>query len=193
MKHTLAALATLFIMAGVLYLGARRADLPRLGAKDDLAGPTDVANSSLRPAAERVSELLSSARAGDVASYLGSFGGPLRARLEREAEERGRAAFGRDLRRAAAARKSHAVFAAEPDSAAGDSVRVTVEAVFKDRLERHTYRLERAATDWLVTEVAVTHEIVPRIALGSVASYQEPEGVPVATVADDGQASGPPQ
>jgi hypothetical protein len=127
-----------------------------------------------------VEGLLMSARDGDLSAYLAAFGGPLRARLEREADERGRADFASQLRRAGLARTGHAIFAPEPVGDRAGAVRITVESAFADRLECQTFHLERGGTGWLVTEVDAARERVPQNALGSLAKFEEPEGIPVA-------------
>jgi hypothetical protein len=131
----------------------------------------------VHPAEARVNTLLEGAWSGDVPAYLDSFGGPLRDRLGREVEERGRDAFAADLKRAAQSRKSHAVFSAEPES--DDVARVAVETVYPDRNERQTYRVDRGPSGWLVTEVETVRSHQPKAKFGTPASYQEPEGVPV--------------
>jgi hypothetical protein len=112
-----------------------------------------------------------------VPAYLDAFSGPLRQRLEREVNERGRAVFADDLRRAARSRKSHAVFAAEPDGPG--SARVTVETVYPDRNERQTYRVDKVDGGWAVAEVETVKSHQPKSKFGTPASYIAPEGVPV--------------
>ena len=74
-------------------------------------------------------------------------------------------------------RKSHAVFAAEPDGP--DAAIVTVEAVYPDRNERQTYRVESRASGWLVTSVETVKSHQPRSKYGTPAMYVAPEGPPV--------------
>ena len=119
-----------------------------------------------------------------MAGYLDCFGGPLRERLEREVNERGRDVFAADLRRAARSRKSHAIFAVEPEG--DDAARITVETVYPDRNERQTYHLAQEAGGWLVTDVETVRSQVPKARFGTPASYQEPEGVPVQGLAVQG-------
>jgi hypothetical protein len=174
MKRALAAGLTAAIMGALLWAGARRP------APTAAPGPAEAAAEAPGPAAgaeARVQKLLEDAARGDVPAYLAGFGGPLRDRLAREASERGRDAFAADLRRAAAARKSHATFAPEPDGP--DAARVTVETVYPDRNERQTYRVEQGADGWLVTAVETVRSHQPKAKYGSPASYQEPEGPPV--------------
>ncbi len=147
--------------------------------RDDRAGRQS--GSDLSGVSDRIESLLDVARRGDVAAYLASFEGPLRARLERLADERGRDAFAADLRSTAEARKSHAIFDPEPDGDAPDSARIIVESTFADRIECQTYRLVRAESGWIIADVQTVRDRVPGKTLGSFAAFQEPEGVPVPT------------
>jgi hypothetical protein len=173
MRRLAAALVTIALMGLLLWTGVRR---PGRSPEPEATRPE--ARGNLAEGAEsRIDALLESAWNGDVAAYLTSFGGPIRQRLERSIEERGRAAFADDLRRAARSRKSHAVFAVEPEGA--DTARVAVETVYPDRNERQTFRLDRGADGWLVTEVDTIRSQVPKARYGAPATYQEPEGAPV--------------
>jgi hypothetical protein len=175
MKRVLAAALTVVVMGLLAWSGIRR------GADPSGAGgaSSSTASQAANPAEARVQALLDSAWTGDVDAYLAAFDGPIRDRLEREVAERGRDAFAADLRSAARARKSHAVFAAEPE---GDDVaRVTVETVYPDRNERQTYRIDRRPKGWLVTEVETVKSHQPKAKYGTQASYEAPEGVPVQT------------
>jgi hypothetical protein len=184
MKRLLAAVLTCLIMGGMIGIGLRRpVDLgpdpsaSRLRPDGPGAGP----GPDLSGASDRIESLLEGARKGDLSSYLGSFEGALRARLERQADERGRAAFAADLQHAAGARKSHAVFAPQPDGDPSGSVRIVVESTFAERIERQSYRLVRTRPGWRIIEFEIARERLPEKPLGSLATYQEPEGVPVAT------------
>ena len=77
------------------------------------------------------------------------------------------------------------IFAPEPDGDRLDAARITVESTFADRIERQTFRLEQAASGWLVTEIETAREHVPKTPLGSLATYEEPEGPPVAAGSDE--------
>jgi hypothetical protein len=179
MRRLAAALLTMALMGLLLWNGLRRpARSPEPGPESE-AKAAEARSNPNESAEARIDALLESAWSGDVPAYLASFGGPIRQRLEREIDERGRAAFADDLRRAARARKSHAVFGVEPEGA--DSARVAVETVYPDRNERQTFRLERGADGWLVTEVETIRTQIPKAKFGSPATYQEPEGVPVQT------------
>jgi hypothetical protein len=172
MRRALAAGLTVVIMGLLLWGGARR-PAPNPSPEATTADTPSPA----RGADARIQKLLEDAARGDVSAYLAAFGGPLRQRLERELAERGRAAFADDLQRAAAARKSHATFAPEPEGPS--AARITVETVYLDRNERQTYRLEQSAEGWVVTAVETIRSHQPKAKYGAPASYQEPEGPPV--------------
>src|SRR5579864_6888531 len=141
MKRFLATFVTIALMALVVSAGVRRTH-----------SPTESLIPSPDPAPEeKLRELLSSAQRGDVPAYLAAFTGPFRERLEREVEERGRDAFALDLQRASKARKSHAIFAPEPDGPG--AVRIMVETVYLDRNERQTYLLTEGPEGWKVADV----------------------------------------
>jgi hypothetical protein len=169
MKRLSAGILTVLVMGGLAWMAVNR---PPAALE-----ATTSAGAVSNPAEARIHGLLQDAWNGDVSAYLAAFGGETRRRLERKVEERGREAFASDLRRSARARKSHAVFAAEAEG--DDAARITVETVYPDRNERQTYRLERSAREWLVTEVETIRSHQPKAKYGSPASYGEPEGVPV--------------
>lgn len=186
MKRVLAGGITVVVMSLLAWSGIRRPLAPPPGPAE---GRTEAPN----PAEARVHALLESAWNGNVADYLAAFDGPIRQRLEREIGERGRDAFAADLRAAARARKSHAVFAAEPDG--DETARVTVETVYPDRNERQTYRIDRKPGGWLVTEVETVRSHQPKAKYGAQASYEAPEGVPVQTpgiTVETGEAAAEP-
>jgi hypothetical protein len=108
---------------------------------------------------------------------LSSFGGSLRLRLEREVQERGRAAFAEDLLRGSRARKGHALFAAQPDG--HGSYTIAAEYVYADHNERQVYWLERSSGSWQITAVDPARSQTPRTKYGETAEYQSPEDVPV--------------
>ena len=172
MRRLIAGTLTVVLMVVLLWSGTRRPPEPVVGPTVSKAGVW-----SARPSEERIRALLSSAEEGDVSSYLDSFAGSLRERLEREVNERGRTAFADDLRRASRTRKSHAVFAPEPESL--DAVRITVETVYPDRNERQTYRVERGESGWLVAGVETVKSHQPQSKFGAPAVFVAPEGVPV--------------
>jgi hypothetical protein len=190
MKRLVAGLVTTFVMALVTWTALSQSRSSKYTAK-----PTESASSSrdfelqnlaqFKGATACIEGLIASARAGDAVSYLTTFGGALRDRLTHEADEIGRDAFALRLRRASRARKSHAVFAPEPAGDRPDAVRITVESTFTDRIERQTFCLEYAASGWKVTEIDTVREHVPRTPLGSLATYDEPEGPPVAARANE--------
>lgn len=171
MKRVSAGLLTVAAIGLLLWSGMRRP--PAMTSTSRSGSVAEAEN----PAEARVRALLDGAERGDVDGYLAAFGGTLRVRIAREVTERGRDAFADDLRRAAAARKSHAVFAPEPDGPA--AARVVVETVYPDRNERQTYLVEDGEGGWLVTDVESARGRQPKAKFGSPANYQEPEGVPV--------------
>jgi hypothetical protein len=187
MKQLLAGLITLALMGFLLYSGLRRAAPEGAGGGLPISS-SEASDPSPGPEA-RVRSLLADASAGDVPAYLAAFAPNLRARLEREADENGRVAFAESLRAAANARKSHAVFAAEPDGP--DASKVVVEAVYPDRNERQTYRLERSDGGWLVADVETIRAHRPQAKFGTPASYKEPEGVPVPVEVPTGEDEAP--
>ncbi len=94
--------------------------------------------------------------------------------------------FATALKRATSARKSHALFAPEPDGP--DACRITVESVYPDHNERQTYRLERSGASWLVTALETVRSRIPRMKYGSPAGFVAPEGVPVSVVGESSAA-----
>jgi hypothetical protein len=180
MKRVIAGLLTVALM-GVLLWSGRNRPAPSASAGPE---PSQSVSNAPNPAEVRVGSLLKSALNGDVAGYLDCFSGPLRQRLEREVGERGRDAFAADLKRAAQSRKSHAIFAVEPEGT--DAARITVETVYPDRNERQTYHLAQESGTWLVNDVETIRSQVPKAKYGMPATYQEPEGVPVQGLAVQG-------
>jgi hypothetical protein len=182
MKRPLAAIAAVLVMAAMLWLGRNQsgstgsAVAPAVAEERSSDGQPGVDRGG---AARRIEGLLADAERGDVDAYLAAFSAPLRERLTRQAEERGRRGFGEELRRTARARKSHAVFEPEPEGGGPDKARVAVESTFADRIERQTFRVARVASGWVITDVETARDHVPRNALGSAATYQAPEGPPV--------------
>jgi hypothetical protein len=179
MKRIVAGVLTVALMGGLLFWGANRP----VGTSPQGTGASPGSNQP-DPAEARLSTLLECAWNGDVAGYLSCFTGPLRERLEREVNERGRDVFAADLKRAARARKSHAIFAVEPEGEA--AARIVVETVYPDRNERQTYHLAGQAGAWLVSDVETIRSQVPKARYGTAATYQEPEGVPVQGLAVQG-------
>jgi hypothetical protein len=175
MKRLLAGLVTVALM-GVLIRAGLRDSGAGANQENTTISSSEESGSSSNPD-DRVRSLLADASTGDVSAYLAAFAPSLRARFEREVNEKGQAAFAESLRSAAKARKSHAVFAPEADGP--DASKVVVEAVYPDRNERQTYRLERIEGGWLVADVETVRGHRPQAKFGTPASYQEPEGVPV--------------
>lgn len=185
MKRYLAAILTVVLMGLLAWSGMNRRPLLQ-------ENPTDQAGieeeEAAHPAEAQVQALLASARNGDVNLYLDAFEGPIKSRLTREVDERGRDVFAAELRKAARSRKSHAVFAAEPDG--DETAYVVVESVYPDRNERQTYRVDRKPKGWLVTEVETVRGHQPKARFGDQAEYQAPEGVPVQATPGDAEEAG---
>lgn len=131
----------------------------------------------LDPATAIVTAVIQAASVGDVDAYLDCFRAPLRARLDQEIAEVGRADFAARMKSAAEARRSHAVFEPTPDGP--DAASVLVESVFLDRNERRTFRLNRLADGWKIVEVESTRSQNPKVKYGSPATSVGPEGPPV--------------
>jgi hypothetical protein len=173
-RRMLAGIATAGVLALVVAVGSRR---PAAGPPGRSAAAGDASGT---PEA-RLRALLDHARAGDVDAYLDAYAEPLRSRIGRQADEAGRSAFAEELRRAAAARRGHALFAPEPDGP--DAVRIAVEMVYPDRNERQVYHLERGPDGWRVAGVEAARGRSPSARYGSPATFREPEGVPVQGIA----------
>ena len=109
----------------------------RRGRAGGRPGRTDAPD----PAEARLGSAARDAWRGDVAGYLDASPGRSASGSSARWTSAGRDAFAADLRRAARSRKSHAVFAVEPEG--DDAARITVETVYPDRNERQTYRLDR--------------------------------------------------
>jgi hypothetical protein len=171
-RRMIAGTLTIALMGLILWIGGRR----RSGRPVAESGAVTTVDPSESPEA-LIRALLEHARQGDIAAYLDAFNSPIRSRIAREVEEQGRDAFAVDLRRAAGARKGHAVFAPVPDGP--DACWIVVESVYPDRNERQTYRLERTADGWRVVEVETVRGRSPAARFGAAATYQEPEGIPV--------------
>lgn len=188
MKRALAAVLTLAVLGLLMWSSLRRDSIPNAGppSADGGLGPVSVAPSENveSPIAGTVRVLLERARAGDIDGYLSQFSGPLRARLEREVAETGREGFATALRAASAARKGHAIFA--PEAAGPDAARVVLESVYPDRNERQTFELARTDEGWRVVNVDSARGHEPSGRYGEPATFQGPEGNPLA-----GQAGGP--
>lgn len=69
------------------------------------------------------------------------------------------------------------MFSAEPEGSG--AALVTVEAVYPDRNERQTYRLEKDGDAWRVVAVETVKSHMPKAKYGSFATFDAPEGVPV--------------
>lgn len=184
MKRVASAIAAVAVMAAVLWLGRTRTG-PAV-APAQAASPGGTSDLDLAGASERVENLLADAARGDVDAYLAAFSGPALARLQQQANERGRSALADELRRAARARRSHAMFEPEPEGSGttAGGARVTVESTYPDHVERQTYRLVREGSGWSIADVETARDHVPPNMPGAAATYQEPEGPPVPFAAE---------
>jgi hypothetical protein len=193
MKRSMAGLVTLMFVALLLWGGTRgRRDAapPAPPASPPPATTTAVEDAPTR----RVRALLEAGRDGDLTAYLDAFRGPLRDRISREADEKGRQAFSADLRAAASSRTGVAVFAAETNGP--DSARVVVETIYPDRNERQTYHLARSpdgetTDDWRVVDVELARGSVPAVKVGSYATFDGPDGPPVQVQGGPGNGPSP--
>lgn len=179
MRRLFAGLITAALLGLMLWSSLRRPATPSAETADQVEEPeSEPAVDPLDGAGRAVRDLLAAAREGDVNAYLDGFGPPLRGRLDREAAEAGAERFGADLRAAADARRSHAVFAPVADGP--DRARVTVEAVYPDRNERQTFVLDREpdAGRWLVTVVETVKAHQPTTRYGTPVSFIPPEAPP---------------
>ncbi len=182
MKRLLAGAITAAVVGLLLWSGLQDSAPEPTDRGPIAAGPQPVPDSAA-PLSRRPGPAPRPARGGrrgDVHGYLAAFTGSLRDRVEREVRERGRDGFAGDLRRAASARKSHAIFTAEPDGP--DTCRIVVEAVYPDRNERQTYHLERTPSGWLVAAVDLLRSRSPEEKYGSPAGFVGSDGssLPVA-------------
>ena len=166
MKPMVAGTLTALLLGLMIYLGSR-------GPARGPDAPARVEETGPHPAEEAIRALIRAGDEGDVEAYLGAFVGPLQTSLEREVAERGREAFAEDLIRAASARKSHAVYAAEPDGE--DSARVGFEAAYPDRNERQTYRLVRSDDAWKIAGVSEAKGRQPPAKFGAAVVPIEPD------------------
>lgn len=181
MKRAASAIAAVAIMGAVLWLGRTRTGSAVAPTRAASPGGTSAPN--LAGASERVEALLADAARGDVDAYLAAFSGAARARVQQQADERGRSALADELRRAARARRSHAMFEPEREpeesGTAAARARITVESTYSDHVERQTYRLVREGSGWSIADVETALVHVPPNMPGAAATYQEPEGPPV--------------
>jgi hypothetical protein len=157
-----AAMMGLFLWSAVRGGAAGRVESPAIATPP---APSPESSSPFAVPESQLRNLLEAARRGDVDGYIAAFTGSLHDRIEREVRDRGLGGFADDLSRAASARKSHALFAAEPDGP--NTCRIVVESVYRDHNERQTYHLERTSLGWLVAAVDVVRSHSPEEEYGS--------------------------
>ena len=166
MKRIVAALATLLILAAVLWLG-RAAPTPM-----DVA-PSAAASDTPEACIER---MFAAAQRGDVTAYLDCFTGSERDRLERELAGQPREVFARSLQEAVVGLKGRAVFRNDASEAAADTASYTIDRVYEGRTERQRYQLSRQSGLWRIQSVATASPFQPEKAYGSPV-YEEPRAV----------------
>ncbi|HIE52353.1 MAG TPA: hypothetical protein EYP85_11390 [Armatimonadetes bacterium] len=112
-------------------------------------------------------DMLDAARAGDVRAYLNCFSGELKTRLRQTVEEQGPRAFSQYLRRSQ--RGVMGVALSDVRRTSGDTVRVRVEYVYRDKNEVQMHRLRRERGRWKIVEVGSTQRIKTLIPYGTEA------------------------
>jgi hypothetical protein len=177
-KRLVAGLLTLLLVAALLWTGTQ-VGRPATPSSPTAVTPAFANDEPGLGATAALRAALEAARAGDVAAYLSSFGGALRRRLEDQAQARGDSALADDLKRAALARKGHALYAPEADGP--EAYVIMVESVYADRNERQAYRMERTSGTWLITAVETARGRTPRNKYGDLADFKAPQDVPVPT------------
>ncbi len=190
MRRFVAGLFTAIVMALMIWTALSHTRSPK-AAGEVTAASSRFEDSRLQNSAQFtgatacIEGLLASARAGDVVAYLATFGGSLQDRLTREVEEIGRDAFAVRLRRAGHGPQ-------EPrDFRGGARGRPPRYGPGHGRVG--VCRPDRAPDvppgscprGWVVTGIDTAREHVSRTPLGSLATYDEPEGPPVAARSDE--------
>ena len=127
---------------------------------------------------------LEDAQAGDVDGLPRCFAEPLRQRLEREVNEAGRDVFAAADCAAPRWRKSHAIFAVEPEGRppSGSPSRPSTPTATSGRPTTSPRRPAAGSSH----DVETVRSQVPKARYGMPATYQEPEGVPVQGLAVQG-------
>ena len=134
-RHRIAAILAAATLAGALGLGIAR----NSRAAPDAAGPQDA-----------VYGMLESARQGDVARYLRHFDGEALAAIRQGLREAGEASFASYLRDTTS--RIEGVAVSDPD-ATGDSVRIRVDYVYRDRTAVQQAILAKQGARWLIVRL----------------------------------------
>ncbi len=122
-------------------------------------------------------------KAGHVANYLDCFGGELRERLERDAQDQATGKFAVYLKELAAPITGRAVMHDTSEQAGPDRARLVVERVYDGRQwERQAYRLRRDAGRWKIFEIEHAELFDPPV----------PYGAPAFPVPDDSAETAKP-
>jgi hypothetical protein len=111
--------------------------------------------------------MLDAARAGNVAAYLASYTGPMRASLQESVRETTDAAFSGYLRDSNTAIKGIAV--GEPQMTSDREATVRVEYVYQDRNEAQTMHLEKAGGEWKIARVESAERVKTLVPYGTPA------------------------
>jgi hypothetical protein len=112
--------------------------------------------------------MLDAARQGDVPKYLGYYSGPLAESLRRTVAEQGEASFAKYLRETNAPVKGIAVN--EPEASGdGQSVKVRVEFVYRDRNEAQIFHVEKQGDAWKIARLDMAERVKTLVPYGAPA------------------------
>jgi len=156
-KHALAGIVTLALIAGVLLVGR------------------ESRNASIATAAspeECVEQMLAAADRGDIEGYLDCFTGREREEIERDVAQQSREGFARSLADAQRSMKGRSVqlAMAEADAATGpppDTAEVTVERIYANHNQRQTYFLRRTFSGWKIEGLRGATNFQPPVPYGT--------------------------
>ena len=162
MKQLLTGLATVALIAAVLFLSRGTAPTP-----------ADPAAAATTPEA-CVEQMLAAADRGDIDAYLDFFTGPKRTEIERELARQPREAFARSLAAAQSELKGRSVQLAALDgqnqpakTPSSDTAEVTVERIYTNHNERQTYVLRQTASGWKIEALRGGVNFQPPIPYGT--------------------------
>ena len=109
--------------------------------------------------------MLNAARAGNVKSYLASFGGPMEASLRQTVVEKSESGFAKYLQDSNTAIKGVAV--SDPQKVTDVEASVRVEYVFQDRNEAQVLYLEKGQGGWKITRADGQEQVKTLIPYGT--------------------------
>lgn len=157
MKHALAGIVTLALIAGVLLVGRgqRAATVPTAASPE-----------------ECVEQMLAAADRGDIDAYLDHFTGRQRDEIARDLAQQTREGFARSLAEAQTAMKGRSVQLAATDAKAAtgpplDTAEVTVERVYANHNQRQTYLLRRTSAGWKIEALRGATNFQPPVPYGT--------------------------